>query len=305
MKTSVLRWSPGLLALCLACTPPPITAREHNRNIRFGMPAPARTDPENRTNYLITRPQYVLSYNAETRGPNWVSWRLTRDDIGHAERGPFEPDPLLPRHFPHVTSSVYNESGFDRGHMCPAKDRSAHQEDCDATFFMSNVIPQSPAGNQKGWERLESYCRELAEHGHELHIVCGPHGVGGAGKNGHAEEIGKSRLKVTVPNKVWKVILVLPHAGAEPRRNTRVIAVIMPNNQSVGFDWPKYRVSVREVEKLTGYSFFRRVPEEVAVALKEGVDDVEVHVSIPHHAGGSREREKKNEGGSRPRGGDR
>src|SRR5207248_2997879 len=131
----------------------------------------------------------------------------------------------------------------DRGHMCPAKDRSATQEACDATFHMTNVVPQSPAANQKGWERLESYCRDLTKSGHELHIVCGPHGVGGTGKNGYREEIGKDRLKVTVPAKLWKVILVLPHEGAEPRRNTRVIAVVMPNDQTVDFDWPKYRVS--------------------------------------------------------------
>ncbi len=294
MRTSALRCCPALLALCLACAPPPVPGGfASNANIRFGMPAAAAPGAENRKHYLIDRPQYVLSYNAETRGPNWVSWRLTEHDIGHADRGPFEYDPLLPEGFAHVTSHVYDGSGFDRGHMCPAKDRSASQEDCDATFYLTNVVPQSPACNQKGWERLESYCRELAQHGHELHIVCGPHGVGGVGKNGRAEEIGKGRLKVTVPNKLWKVILVLPHAGAEPRRNTRVIAVIMPNNQSVGFDWTKYRVAVRDVEKLTGYTFFRDVPPDIAADLKEHVDDVEVKVVIPHHDGGPRERRRE------------
>jgi endonuclease G len=290
--------SPALLSLLLASAlltlPSPPTAGEegkvrgavaprHNRNIHLGMPTPARPDPEQREGYLLARPQYVLSYNARTCGPNWVSWRLVRSDIGKAERGPFEPDPLLPRSFAHVTSHVYDGSGFDRGHMCPAKDRSATQADIDATFFLTNVVPQAPNCNQKGWERLESYCRELAEKGHELYIVCGPHGVGGTGKNGPAEEIGKGRVTVVVPKKLWKVIVVLPHAGAEVRRNTRVIAVIMPNNQSVGFEWPRYRVPVRDVEKLTGYTFFRNLPADVAGALKERADDVEVRVPIPHH----------------------
>src|SRR5262249_22326792 len=153
----------------------------------------------------------------------------------NASRGPFQPDPLLPKGFARVTSHVYDGSGFDRGHLCPAKDRSATQADCDATFYLTNVVPQSPASNQKGWERLESYCRTLAQQGHELHIVCGPHGVGGVGKNGSKEEIGKGRVTVTVPNKLWKVILVLPREGAEPRKNSRVIAVIMPNDQTVTF----------------------------------------------------------------------
>jgi endonuclease G len=148
----------------------------------------------------------------------------------------------------------------------------------DATFYMTNVVPQSPNSNQKGWERLESYCRELAKQGHVLYIACGPHGVGGTGKNGAEEQIGKGRVKVTVPAKLWKVILVLPNEDAEPRKNTRVIAIIMPNDQTVGFDWTKYRVSVADVEKLTGYKFFPELPEDVAQALKSRVDEVEVRV---------------------------
>jgi endonuclease G, mitochondrial len=269
------------LLLALLALSPPLPAEEPDRNVRFGMPSFAKADPEQREDYLIARPQYVLSYNAEKRTPNWVSWCLRRSDIGRADRGPFEPDPLLPRGFARVTSHVYDGSGFDRGHMCPAKDRSATQEDCDATFDMTNIVPQSPASNQKGWDRLESYCRRLAQRGHELHIVSGPHGIGGIGKNGYRQEIGKGRLKVAVPANLWKVILVLPHEDAEPHKNTRVISIIMPNDQSVDFDWTKYRVSARAVEKLAGYTFFRNVPEEVAVALRDRVDDVEMRVPRP------------------------
>src|SRR5262249_58237260 len=92
-----------------------------NRNARFGLPGPASTEREA---YLVDRPQYVLSYNAKTRGPNWVCWRLSKDDIGKATRGPFSPDPELPKTIARVSSHVYDSSGFDRGHICPAQDRS-------------------------------------------------------------------------------------------------------------------------------------------------------------------------------------
>ena len=52
----------------------------------------------------------------------------------------------------------------------------------------------------------------------------------------------------------------------------------MPNDQTIDFDWPKYRVSIREVEKLTGYTFFRNIPEDVAEVIKERVDTIAVHV---------------------------
>jgi endonuclease G len=145
-----------------------------------------------------------------------VSWELKKSDIGNARRAPFEPDPALPKGvIARVTARDYTGSGFDRGHMCPAKDRSATAEDQRAVFFMTNIVPQSPASNQKGWERLEDYCRKLAHEGHVLQIVCGPHGKGGVGTNGPAEEIGKTH-KITVPHQLWKVVLVLPREDAQP-----------------------------------------------------------------------------------------
>jgi endonuclease G len=258
-----------------------VCAQEPDRNTRFGMPSDAKVDPAQREDYLIRRPQYTLSYNATTRTPNWVSWQLVKDDIGHAERGPFSPDPLLPRGFSRITSNVYNNSGCDRGHQCPAKDRSATQADCDATFYMTNVVPQSPNSNQKGWERLEAYCRTLATQGRELQIVCGPVGKGGEGKEGFKEEIGRGSLKVTVPAKLWKVITVLPEPGANPRKNTRVIAIIMPNDQSVDFNWAKYRVRARDVEKLTGLKFFRALDDDLADALRDHLDEVNVPARLP------------------------
>jgi hypothetical protein len=121
-------------------------------------------------------------------------------------------------------------------------------------------VPQSPASNRKGWRRLEDYCRRLTAEGKVLFIAAGPAGVGGTGSKGSAEEVGTARLKVTVPNKLWKVVVVLPRDGAQPRKNSRVIAVILPNDQSVGWEWDKYRASAREVEKLTGLRFFSRLP---------------------------------------------
>jgi endonuclease G len=267
---------------------------EGNRNVRFGLPGPAGKDPEkDREAFLIERPQYVLSYNARTRTPNWVSWELKKGDIGNARRAAFGPDPALPKGvIARVTPGDYTGSGFDRGHMCPAKDRSATVADQAEVFYMTNIVPQSPASNQKGWERFEDYCRRLASQGHVLQIVSGPHGKGGTGKEGPAEEIGKAH-KVTVPQVLWKVVLVLPREDASPRKNTRAIAVIMPNNQRVGFDWTKYRVSVAEVEKLTGFRFWPAIPEEVAQAIKSQVDDVRVRVSTPRRRGGSGEKEEK------------
>lgn len=292
MKTA-MRWIALALLLGVGCTPPsgemskpapPASIAPHaagDRNVRFGVPAPASADPANRDAYLVVHSQFTLSYNGSKRIPNWVSWQLRKEDIGNAERGAFEHDDLLPKSFTTVSSRAYDGCGFDRGHMCPAQDRSATQADMDATFVTTNVIPQAPLCNQRGWERLESYCRDLTKKGSVLQINCGPAGAGGEGKEGVCQQIGKNSATIAVPAKVWKVVLVLPNENAQPDSRTRTIAVIMPNDQSVDYDWAKYRVPVRDVERLTGYTFFPQISGDVAAAIKAKADATEVRVPRP------------------------
>lgn len=255
---------------------PTPTSASGNRNVRYGFPAPASSN--DREAYLLDRPEYVLSYNDATKIPNWVSWNLLRRDIGDSPRGSFEADPLIPKGYKAITASYYDNSGFDRGHMCNSKDRTDTPEHNDATFYMTNIVPQAPNNNQQGWEELESYCRELAQKGNELYIVCGPHGIGGEGKNGRKDAIGKNGIDIQVPAAVWKVVLVVPE-GSPPTKQSRTIAVWMPNDQSVNTDWNPHIVSVSEVEKRTGYTFFPKLDPSVAREIKSRVDAGESHDS--------------------------
>jgi endonuclease G len=272
----MLRLALLLLALsaALASADPPKLLP--NRNVRFGMPGEAKADPDSPTAYLIDRPQYVLSYNDKTKTANWACWHLVHKDIGRTARGAFAPDKGLPKEFTPIASGHYTGTGFDRGHLVPAKDRSASDEDNDAVFLMTNIVPQSPACNQKGWNRFENYCRDLAEKGKELYIAAGPHGIGGVASDGTRKlTIGKNPPFVTVPASVWKVVLVLDK-GTNPTKNARTIAVWMPNDDTVTDDWADYRVSVAEVEKKTKLKFFPLVPDEVAEAIKEKPDEVKI-----------------------------
>jgi endonuclease G, mitochondrial len=96
---------------------------------------------------------------------------------------------------------------------------------------------------------------------------------GGIGSKGLKATVGKG--KVIIPA-VWKVILVLdkPNSGvAGVNKNTRTIAVIIPNKQGVLHDnWQNYVVSVQEVEKLTGYKFCTNVPGEIRDAIDKKID---------------------------------
>lgn len=265
---------------------PPARVGEPSIHMLLGNPSGATDNPTNSDNFLLAKPQYALSYNDARGTPNWVSWRLRAADVGGAERGQFEPESQLPKRFRQVFSSDYSGSGFDRGHMCPHGDRAASADASRATFVMSNIVPQSHEMNAGAWNELEIYCRSLVRGGRRtLYITCGPAGQGGEGASGRRETIGHG--KVVVPARCWKVILVVDGGRGQPddldrvTAGTRSIAVIMPNDRSVGDDWGKYRVSVQKVEALTGYQFFDRLPADVADGLKRKTDSE--RVPPPNH----------------------
>jgi endonuclease G len=235
-----------------------------NNNALLGFPGTAGKNPDS---YLIERPQYTMSYNKDDGGPNWVSWHTEVANLGPVKRGDFRPDPLLPDDW-QIRPTDYRGSGYDRGHVCPSGDRTATTEDNDATFMMSNMLPQTAALNQHVWKSLEDYCRDLANEGKELYIVAG--GVGSAKRIGHG--------KVNVPQECWKVVVVLPQGDGDLSRvsaNTRVIAVTMPNQQNSEVehaDWPQYATSVAQIEKETGFDFFSNLPANVRRQLETKVD---------------------------------
>jgi endonuclease G, mitochondrial len=238
-------------------------APQANLNMALGNPSGATGDPGNKNNFLLEKKQYVLSYNSTKGGPNWVSWHLQKSDIGNIPRHPFHPEVGLPSGFKVVSPSDYTGSGYDRGHLCNAKDRSSTDEDNIATFSMANMLPQTADLNQKVWLKLEDYSRRLVNQGNDLYIIAG--GYGSAKTIGHAH-------KVTVPARCWKIVVVMPGGNSDISRitaDTRVIAVDMPNAKGIATDpWQKYIVTVRDIEKKTQYDFLSNLPKEIQDALE-------------------------------------
>lgn len=266
----------GLLILVFCQMP--VSAGE-SVHFLLGNPSSATANVANKDNFLMVKQNYVLSYNDSKGIPNWVSWQLTKDDLGAAPRKrAFDTDNSLPDSFKHVNTLDYKTSGFDRGHMCPHSDRAKDTAMSYSTFIMTNIIPQAPNVNQKAWDQLEIYCRELVTKGNRLYICSGPLGSGGRGSKGYMTSLSDG--KVEVPSACWKIAVVVPGDGqanediARITPETRVIAIIMPNDEnSVGLEWGQYRTSVEEIEKQTHLKFFDKLPAEIAKALKEQVDE--------------------------------
>ncbi len=161
-------------------TTEPISSAINNRNLLLGNRSNAAPSVASIDNYLMVKPQYVISYNSKTKTANWVSWQLNRSWMGTADRQDnFRPDDALPDAWYKVRPNDYTGSGYDRGHIAPSADRTRNEADNSSTFLMTNMMPQVPEVNRGVWGDLEEYCRELVQQGKELYISGGARGEEG------------------------------------------------------------------------------------------------------------------------------
>lgn len=247
-------------------------------HLTLGNPSDATTEVTNKNNFLLVQPQFALSYNNRKGGPNWVAWHLEADDVGDAERcNCFHPDTELPTGFKRIVTSVYTNTGYERGHLCNSEDRTETDDDNFATFAMTNILPQKADNNKGPWVKLENYGRKLAEEGNELYIVAGAFGSKGS--------FGVTNRKVNIPRVFWKVLVVLPRGNSDLSRinnSTRTIAVCMPNKNGIRpHDWRRYVATVRNIEDATGYDFLSELSTTVQNALETVRDSEATNTGNP------------------------
>ncbi len=249
-------------------------------HLELGNPSNAQTNTSTPNNYLLSKTQYVMSYNNSRGTANWVAWHMSNAWKGSAARCDcFATDTQLPTTFYRASATSFSGSGFDRGHMCPSEDRDGSSADNAATFLMSNMIPQAPNNNQITWNAFEGYCRTLLNQGNELYIVSGGYGNGGTGSNGGVTTT-LANGAIAVPSNVWKAVVVLPIGSNDLSRvssTTRIIAIDVPNTQTASSQpWHVYRTSVDAIETQTGLDLFNLVSIQIQGSIEAQVDAVTI-----------------------------
>lgn len=236
--------------------------------MQLGNPSNATADTNNHTHYLTQRTVEALDYNDTLGEPNWASWDLTASDIGTNSRSSFVTDTSLPPNFTRYSTGIYDNSGWNRGHLCPSKDRTDTSINNDLVFLMSNVLPQSGVNNSGVWLQFENYCRDLVQstNNYELLLICGGSGYSGA----------RLTNGPFIPGFVWKIAVVVPPgAGSATNRITatnRVIVIKVPNTDAATNNWQSYVTSANQVQVDTGLTFFTALPAGVASVLRSKVD---------------------------------
>lgn len=197
---------------------------------------------------IIKRKAYTLSYNKETKLPNWVAWHLTSEHTeGQYKRlNVYFEDSDVP--MPRATDKDYQGSNWTHGHMCPAGDNKWDMEAMKESNFLTNICPQDRQLNTGLWNRIEQDCRTWAKKYGDIYIVCGPVLM----KKEH-ETIGMNQ--VVVPEAFFKVILCL-------RGTPKALGYVIRNNEGKK-KRDQFFNTVDEVERITGIDFFPSLPDSI------------------------------------------
>jgi endonuclease G, mitochondrial len=202
---------------------------------------------------MLKREGYTVSYNSDTRQPNYVAWELTAKKLEgkNKRKGTFFEDPELYDNEKARLKDYYN-SGYDRGHICPAADNKWSKIAMIESFYLSNICPQTHTLNAGDWLTLEEKCRKWAKK-EDLHIISGP-----IFRN---QKRTKLRKRVDIPTHFFKAIVTL-EKGKE-----KGIAFIYSNDQGHHpIDY--YVCSIDDVEAITKFDLFSSLPTKLQTKIE-------------------------------------
>ena len=188
----------------------------------------------------ISHTNYITTFSKSFKYPLKVEWWETKAKVACKDPLPrtdkFRPDPLLPKET--SLDDDYKNSGYDRGHMCPAASNTClPQQVLDECFYYSNMSPQLHNLNAGLWKNLEVETRKISLIKDSIHVW--------AGNLGSVKKIGPDNI--SVPEKCWKVIYIV--------KDKQYKCYLFYNKNSSEKDINKFETTLDNIKKLTGFKF--------------------------------------------------
>lgn len=237
------------------------------------------------TNKYLTggyRRNFSICYDTESRVALWVAYPLhgcyTSPNSGRTDAWSYDPNnqlPVIDRSLQYNVQNTYGR-GYARGHQCPSADRYNTDETNAMTFYSTNIMPQNYDFNGSSWVTLEGKIRTWAPttvtrmRYDTLFVVTGA-------LPGNEQVSG-----VSVPSKCWKVLL---KQKRDQNENRQIWEFSADELQAIGFIFTNDRAggemklieaacTVKEVEELTGFTFFGNLDPAVADEVKSREPDI-------------------------------
>jgi endonuclease G len=192
---------------------------------------------------VVQKKYYTLSFNPNHKQADWVAYTMYPfpDSMSVKRLGSFKADPDVIGGS--ATLADYKGSGYDRGHLAPAKALSYSKESMRQSFYLSNMSPQVPKFNQGIWRLLEAQVYKWSKESDSLYVVSGPvldNPIGAIGES-----------NVSIPRSYYKTIVRFSNGEVTG------IGFLLENKKFGSKEsYFKYVTSIDSIEQVTGIDFY-------------------------------------------------
>lgn len=210
---------------------------------------------------------YSVLFDTKNRVPYWVAFPLHPAYMDGGNRtDAWGHDPIIPKNVQPNLRSGWDSKTYNRGHLLASADRSATATINRTTFYYTNMAPQNSNMNSGPWGKLEEKVRTWSkQNGYDtLYVVTGcilpkspepfVYVKDNDGKNS------------AVPKYLYKALL---RKNKNSNSYSSIVFKMENTSTSGAYDNSKNIISVEELEKETGFTFFSNLPKEVAATVKK------------------------------------
>lgn len=224
---------------------------------------------------------YSVCYDNEKRVSRWVAYPVFKKvyetpALTRVNKFGYDPNdqlPVIPERDQQYIGKGYGVRGYDRGHMLPQATRYNNYVPNAMTYYATNMMPQNSTLNQNVWASLEGKVRGWGglKTYDTLYVV-----TGASFKN--STTINNANGPIAVPSHCWKVLLrqrgdenkQISEFGAD---ELKAIGFIFTNDTDGAATTIRAAAcTVKEVEELSGFEFFRNLAPDAAEAVKSQLE---------------------------------
>lgn len=225
---------------------------------------------------------YSVCYDVDRHISHWVAYPIFKKmyetpALSRVDDFNYDPNTQLPEIPTNLQQYIgtggdgkgYGARGYDRGHMLPQASRYNNYEPNRMTYYGTNMMPQNSTLNRNIWATLEGKVRGWGglNRYDTLYVVTGTHFA-------NSKTISNANGPISVPSHCWKVLLRQRGDLNKPiselsADELKAIGFLFTNDDAGAATSISSAVrSVKEIEELTGFKFFRNLDPAVADAVK-------------------------------------
>ncbi|GGI56899.1 DNA/RNA non-specific endonuclease [Winogradskyella haliclonae] len=208
------------------------------RETRYGLPT---------ADQILFNRFYVIGYSYYFRQAKWALEIIDPDKTDVSRLDNFRPDYRIPERF-RADLDVYENSGFNRGHLVASANQIEENIQNSETFLLSNMAPQRPMFNRGIWKRLETAVRKLdsLKKVFETYVISGPIFFFDEEIEMIGDDDENIKVSLPIPHAFFKSILVENNTGT-----INMWSFIIPN-KITSEPLESFLVETSKVEKISG-----------------------------------------------------